>query len=176
LVVYLGALNEAQGIDTLLSTILLLKSKGSSLRFLVMGSGEKVYRAKSIDLGIDKMVNFTGAINYSKAPFYLSAGDIAVSPKTALTESNSKLLTYMACALPTVAFDTPANRELLGAAGVYADYADCNDLAAKLTALMANREEQERLSILGRTIVEQRHSWDIRGALLDEIYHSKLKR
>lgn len=176
LVVYLGALNQSQGIDTLLSAIVQLKSRGSSLRFLLMGGGEEVYRAKSRDLGIDEMINFTGAIEYSKAPFYLGAGDIAVSPKISPAESNSKLLTYLACGLPTVAFTAPANRELLGDAGVYADYADCNDLANKLTTLMASREERERLRALGLAIVDQRHSWDIRGAALDEIYRLKLKR
>jgi len=176
LVVYLGALNQGQGIDTLLSAIVTLKSRGSSLRFLIMGGGEAAYRTKAKDLGIDAMINFTGALEYSKAPFYLSAGDIAVSPKTAPMESNSKLLTYMACGLPSVAFNTPANRELLGDAGVYADYDDCNDLAEKLTALMASREERERLRALGLTHVDQRHSWDIRGAALDEIYREKLKR
>lgn len=176
LVVYLGKLNEMQGIDTLLSSIVQLKSRGSSLRFLIMGSGEEVYRTKAKNLGVNDMINFTGAIEYSKASFYLGAGDIAVSPKISPIGSNSKLLTYMACGLPTVAFDMPANHELLGDAGVYADYADCTDLAGKLTMLMANKDERERLSNLGRTIVEERHSWDMRGGFLDEIYHSELKR
>lgn len=176
LVVYLGGLNQSQGIDTLLSAIVQLKSQGSSLRFLIMGGGEGEYRSKSRELGIETMINFTGAIDYAKAPYYLSAGDIAVSPKISPLGSNSKLLTYLACGLPTVAFDSPANRDLLGDVGVYADYADSNDLADKLATLMANREERERLRALGVARVDQRHSWDIRGAALDEIYRLKLKR
>jgi len=176
LVVYLGGLNQLQGIDILLSAIVQLKSQGSSLRFLIMGGGEGAYRAKSRDLGIETMINFTGAIDYAKAPFYLSAGDTAISPKMSLLEANSKLLTYLACGLPTVAFETPANRELLGDVGVYADYADSNDLADKLATLMADRDERERLRALGLARIDQRHSWDIRGAALDEIYRIKLKR
>jgi glycosyltransferase involved in cell wall biosynthesis len=176
LVVYLGALNRAQGIDTLLSAIVQLKSLGSPLRFLIMGSGDGEYRVKAAELGIERMIIFTGAIDYTKAAIYLAAGDIAVSAKLFQTESNSKLLNYMACGLPTVVFDTPVNRELLGDAGVYAEYGDCSDLAAKLTWLAGNAEERQRLSALGLTQVEQRHTWDNRGRALDEVYRVKLKR
>lgn len=175
LVVYFGALNCNQGIDTLLATIVQLKSKGSPIRFLILGFPEEEYRNKAIELGIERMIIFTGRIEYNKVPFYLSAGDLAVSPKLSLTESNSTLLNYMACGLPTVAFDIPVNRELLGDAGVYATYDDARDLAAKLVWLMENKEERDRLSRLLRERSE-RHSWDIRGKALDEIYRIKLKR
>ena len=176
LVVYLGMLNRNQGIDTLLSTIVQLKSKGSPIRFLMMGFPEEEYRNKAIELGIDRMIIFTGKIDYTKAPFYLSAGDLAVSPKCSLTESNSKLLNYMSCGLPTVVFDTAENRELLGDAGVYANFDDSSDLASKLTRLMNNQDERDRLSRLVRERAEQCHSWDIRGKALDEIYRVKLRR
>jgi len=176
LVVYLGMLNRNQGIDTLLSTIVQLKSKGSPIRFLIMGFPEEEYRNKAIELGIDRMIIFTGKIDYTKATFYLSAGDLAVSPKCSLIESNSKLLNYMSCGLPTVAFDTPGNRELLGDAGIYANYDDSSDLASKLAGLMSNKDERDRLSRLVRERAEQQHSWDIRGKALDEIYRVKLRR
>lgn len=176
LVVYLGMLNRNQGIDTLLSTIVQLKSKGSAIRFLIMGFPEEEYKKKAIELGIDRMIIFTGKIDYTKTPFYLSAGDLAVSPKCSLIGSNSKLLNYMSCGLPTVAFDTPGNRELLGDVGVYANYDDSSDLASKLSELMNNKDERDRLSRLVRERAEQRHSWDIRGKALDEVYRVKLRR
>lgn len=175
LVVYLGSLNHGQGIDTLLSAIVQLKSKESKLRFMIMGSGDEQYQAKALELGIENMIIFTGTIDYLKAPIYLSAGDIAVSPKISLTESNSKLLNYMACGLPTVAFDTSVNRGLLGDAGVYAEYGDCTDLGTRMTWLMENSDERKRLSALGLAQVEKRHTWDMRATALDEIYRQKLK-
>lgn len=176
LVVYLGALNSNEGIDLLLSAIVQLQSKESKCRFLLMGGGEEFYRDRARALGIEQMIIFTGTIDYSKAPFYLSAGDCAVSPKLSPSGGNSKLLTYMACGVPAVAFDLPGNRELLGDAGVYADSGDSNDLAARLSWLLANSDERARLRTLGLTRIEQRHDWDFRGAALDEIYRVKLKR
>jgi glycosyltransferase involved in cell wall biosynthesis len=176
LVVCLGLMNRSQGIDSLLSCIVQLKSKGSPIRFLIMGYPEEVYRNKATELGIDRMITFTGRIDYAKAPFYLSAGDIAVSPKISLNGANGALPAYMACGLPTVSFDTPVNRELLGGAGVYAEYGDVGDLTAKLMWLMEHEDERKRLRRVGRELAEKRLSWDIRGKELDTIYRNKLRR
>ncbi|QEM70216.1 glycosyltransferase family 4 protein [Geobacter sp. FeAm09] len=175
LVVYLGTLDRNQGIDTLLSAIVLLKSKGSPIRFLIMGAPEEEYRTKALELGIERMMIFTGRVDYAKAAIYLSAGNVAVSPKLSLVESNGKLLNYMACGLPTVAFDLPANRELLGDSGVYAAYGDSTDLAVKMTWLMGNRDERVRLGRLGREMAEQLHTLDAHGRALSEIYRTRLK-
>ena len=174
LVVYLGTLDRDQGIDILLSSIVQLKSRGIPIRFMIMGGDEEAYRAKAFELGIEKMIIFTGKIDYAKAPIYLSAGDIAVAPKVSLIESNGKLLDYMACGVPTVVFDMPANRELLGAAGVYAIYGDSTDLAAKLTMLMGNKNERARLGRLGREMAEQLHNLDAHGKALSEIHRTRL--
>lgn len=175
-VVYLGLLNRSQGIDPLLACIVQLKSKGSPIRFLIMGYPEEEYRKKATELGIDRMITFTGRIDYAKAPFYLSAGDIAVSPKISLCGANGTLPAYMACGLPTVCFDTPVNRELLGEAGVYAESGDVGDLTAKLTWLMENEDERTRLRPLLRAQAERRNSWEIRGRELDDLYRNKLGR
>jgi glycosyltransferase involved in cell wall biosynthesis len=176
LVVYLGTLDRNQGIDTLLSAIVQLKAKGSPMRFLIMGFPEEEYRARAGELGIERMIVFTGRIEYAKAPLYLSAGDCAVSSTCSPMQSNAKLLAYMACGLPTVAFDTPVNRELLGDAGVYARYDDAADLAARLAALMKSADERARLGLMARERAVQRHSWDLRGEALDEIYRLRLRR
>lgn len=176
LVVYLGTLERHQGVDTLLSSIVQLKATGSPMRFLIMGSPEEQYRARAGELGIDRMIFFTGRVEYGKAPLYLAAGDCAVSPTCSPLASNGKLLAYMACGLPTVAFDTPVSRELLGDAGVYARYDDAADLAGRLTWLMQNAEERGRLGLVARERAVQRHSWDVRAKTLDEIYRVRLRR
>ncbi|MBT0894781.1 glycosyltransferase family 4 protein [Geobacter hydrogenophilus] len=170
LVVFLGVLNRYQGIDLLLSAMVILKAKGSPVRFLVMGFPDEGYREKARELGVDDMVTFTGRIDYGKAPAYLSAGDLAVSPKISLTEANGKLFNYIACGLPTVVFDTPINREILGDAGVYARFGDATDLADRIEALAADAAGRERLGQMGRERAIADHSWQARGKELSEIY------
>jgi glycosyltransferase involved in cell wall biosynthesis len=170
LVVFLGVLNRYQGIDLLLSAMVILKSQGSPVRFLVMGFPEGGYKEKARELGVDDMVTFAGRIDYAKAPAYLSAGDLAVSPKISLTEANGKLFNYMACGLPTITFDTPVNREIMGDAGVYARFGDATDLAERIEILAADAAERERLGRLGREHAEKAHSWRARGKELFDIY------
>jgi len=176
LVVFLGVLNRYQGIDLLLSAMVILKSQGSPVRFLVMGFPEGGYREKARELGVHDMVTFTGRIDYNKAPAYLSAGDLAVSPKVSLTEANGKLFNYMACGLPTVAFDTPVNREILGETGVYVRYGDAEDLAVRIGELAGDSGHRLELARLVRERAEGVHSWQARGKQLEELCRGMLRR
>ena len=176
LVVFLGSLNQNQGIDTLFSAIVQFKSQSSPIRFLIMGYPEQKYRSRAVDLGIEKMIIFSGKVDYSKAPFFLSAGDIAVSTTCLPLEPNSKILPYMACGLPTIVFDTQVNREFMGDAGIYAGYDNSLELAEKISWLMSNKDERSRLGKLAFERAVQTHSWDIRARQIDEIYRTKLSK
>ncbi len=169
-IVYLGLLNRYQGADLLLEAAKLLIQKGRMFHLLMMGFPEEQYRQRALDLHIDGFVSFTGKVEYADAPLFLSAGDIAVSPKISSTEANGKLLNYMACGLPVVAFDTPVNRELVGDDGIYARLGDVDDLARCLADALSDRE---RLRLLGRRMRERAlavHSWDMRVVQLESVY------
>jgi glycosyltransferase involved in cell wall biosynthesis len=169
--VYIGVLNRYQGVDILLDVVRIVRQKGRlPLHFLIMGFPEEKYRRMAEDAGIGDSVTFTGRIDYTKAAFYLSAGDIALSPKISLSEANGKLFNYMACSLPTVAFDTPVNREILGDVGVYARYGDTADFAASLEALVNDERRRLKLGKMAREKAEMEHSWGARGRELAGIY------
>ncbi|KAF0218759.1 MAG: group 1 glycosyl [Geobacteraceae bacterium] len=168
--VFLGVLNRYQGIDLLLEAIRMLKEAGVSLHFLIMGFPDGKYRQKAEEAGVGGSITFTGRIDYARAPVYLSAGDIAVSPKISLSEANGKLLNYMACGLPTVVFDTPVNREILGDTGVYARYGDAADFAARIADLIRDKPRMADLAGRVREKAERDHSWLARGKELAEIY------
>jgi glycosyltransferase involved in cell wall biosynthesis len=160
---YLGLLNEYQGVDLLLQAIRYIKDVGSGeeFYFLVMGyPSVEEYHRKAESLGISDMVKFTGRVAYSEAGKMLLACDAGVAPKIALTESNGKVLTYMACGLPTVAFDTDVNRELLGDVGWYVDWdGDVRrgvvKLAEALIRLKDDKRLREELNINGKERVRR---------------------
>lgn len=174
LVVFLGVLNAYQGVDTLLDAVALLKSRKQQVHFLVMGFPEEGYRQQAHERGLDDMVSFTGRIDYADAALCLSAGDLAISPKLSLTEANGKLFNYMACALPTLVFDTPVNREILGDCGVYAAYGDASDLTHQITELLGDRERLTRLSVAVRERALRDHSWKKRAECIMEVYRQAL--
>ena len=169
IVLYLGLLAEYQGITHLLRAAQVLVEGGSDAHFLVMGfPGEDRYRRLAAQLGIDHRVTFTGAIHYEQAPAYLALGTLAVSPKISLTEGNGKLLNYIAMGLPTVAFDTPVSREILGADGIYARCADWQALAREIDGALRDPDGLAKRGRALRSKAVTSHTWERSvGPLLD---------
>jgi glycosyltransferase involved in cell wall biosynthesis len=168
---YLGLLTPYQGVDLLLEVAPRVVAEVPETRFLVMGfPNEHSYRQRAERTGLGDRVRFTGRIRYEEAAAYLTAADLAVSPKLTAAEGNGKLLDYMAVGLPTVAFDTAINRAILGEHGAYARLGDGEDLAARLVELL--RDERRRRALgeaLRRRAVEQ-FSWQTRARQLERVY------
>ena len=174
LVFYLGLFNRYQGVDLLLDVISLVKAEAPDVRFLLMGFPDQEYRNKAAEMGIDGVITFTGRVSYDRAPFFLSAGDIAVSPKLALTEANGKLFNYMACGLPSIVFDNPVNREILGDDGIYVEHGSKALLAESIISTIRNSERINSLSEQVRERSIKQHSWDARSKQLDSAYRALL--
>jgi glycosyltransferase involved in cell wall biosynthesis len=167
---FLGLFNRYQGVDLLLEVIELIKQRGSRIHFLLMGFPDGNYRQLAVDKGIDAMITFTGKVDYAQAPRFLAAADVALSPKISLTEANGKLFNYMACGLPSLVFETPVNREILGDVGSYASFADPLDFADKLQALLADSDHCAELGQRSRDKAVREHSWESRGTMLLQLY------
>lgn len=171
IVVYLGLLNKYQGVDCLLEAISYLAEKNQNVHFLIMGYPDvEKYKEIARRKGISHVVTFTGRIDYREAPRYLSLGDIAVSPKISKTESNGKLYNYMAMGLPTVVFDTPVNREILGELGIYAQLGDPVSLTEKLDMALSNEDLAKNLSKKLREKAVDVYSWQATGKKLMDVY------
>jgi len=81
----------------------------------------------------------------------------------------------MACGIPTVVFDNPVNREILGDAGIYARQGDAADFAKSIEEILGDRKGREELSIRVREKAVRDHSWQSRGEQLVEIYRKIIK-
>jgi glycosyltransferase involved in cell wall biosynthesis len=172
-VAYLGLLAPYQGTDLLLEAAHILGRVRSDVHFLIMGFPHvDRYRMKAVELGVADHVTFTGKVNYEDAPRYLRMGDVAVAPKLSETEGCGKLLNYMACALPTVAFDTPVSREYLGEHGIYAATGNAEALAAAILQFVVAPEHGCALGQWLRARVVERFSWDDSGARLLNAYEA----
>jgi len=175
-VAYLGLLADYQGIPLLLQAAQILKQREVDVHFLIMGfPGVPRYQQMAAELSVADRVIFTGKVPYEEAPAHLALGDVAVAPKLSATEGCGKILNYMAMALPTVAFDTPVNREYLGTLGVYAGRT--GDPAALADAVAGLLNDPQRRTELGRQLRARaaRHfSWDRTGRHLLNIYRTIL--
>ncbi|HET7036335.1 MAG TPA: glycosyltransferase family 4 protein [Thermomicrobiaceae bacterium] len=162
-VVYLGLLAPYQGTDLLLEAARAVLEEIPHAQFLVMGfPGVERYQALAQQLDIADRVRFPGRIPYREAQRYLALGDIAVAPKMSLTEGNGKLYNYMAMGLPIVAFDAPANREILGNFAAYAPLGDAAAFARQLTGLLARPALASELGAAVRAEAVRHLSWQAR--------------
>jgi glycosyltransferase involved in cell wall biosynthesis len=168
---YLGLLTQYQGIDLLFDSMKILLKSRNDIHLLLMGfQNIEYYEMKAKELSVDNFITFTGKIPYIKAPEYLSLCDIAVSPKISFQEINGKLINYMSMGLPTVVFDSPINREILGEYGVYAKFNDPFDLASKISELIDSGAERENLSLKLRERAVEKYSRDNLGNTIMNIY------
>ena len=174
-VVFLGVLTDYQGVDLLLDAVPTVVRQLPDVHFLIMGyPNETHYRRAAVARGVEGAVTFTGRVPYEQAPRWLNLGTVAVSPKRSLTEANGKLLNYMACGRPVVASDTPVNREVLGADGVYAAVDDAEALAARLIEVLSDSDRARARGAALRARAEAVYAWPALIARLEALYRTVL--
>jgi len=169
-VVFIGVLTSYQGIDLLLEAIPTVLQALPNTKFLCIGFPEEAYKEKAKHLGLEALALFPGKIPYAEAARYLSLGHVAVSPKISSTEANLKLFGYMAMGLPTVVFDNPINREILGDLGVYAQNGDVQSLAGSLVRVLGDESLREQLGAQSHQKAADCYSWRAVGEQLANLY------
>jgi glycosyltransferase involved in cell wall biosynthesis len=170
-VVFLGVLTAYQGVDDLLAAWPAVAGAVPDAHLLLMGyPNESHYRARVASAGLADTVTVTGRIDYREAPRYLALGDVAVSPKRSATEANGKLLNYMATGLPTVAYDGPISREILGDAGVLVRFGDAAALGAACVELLGDAGERKRRGQALRERAVAEFGWPALGRRLLAVY------
>ena len=174
-VVFLGLLTDYQGVDLLLDVAELLSRANPDAHLLVLGYPNEVqYRAEAKARGLDSMMTFPGRVPYGEAARWLCLGDVAVSPKRSLTEANGKLLNYMGCGLPVVASDTPVNRELLGASGLFAPVGDAEAFTVHIRELLADRSRAGQVGATLRRRAATMFAWPVLAERLESVYQEAM--
>jgi glycosyltransferase involved in cell wall biosynthesis len=175
IVAYLGVLTAYQGVDDLLLAWPTVVRAVPAAHLLLMGfPNERRYGVEVRRRGLETSVTLTGRVDYGEAPRYLALGDVLVSAKHASTEANGKLLCYMACGRPTVAYDGPVARELLGEAGSFVPMRDVAALADGLVALLSDPAERRRRGDALRERAVREFGWPALGRRLLETYRACL--
>jgi glycosyltransferase involved in cell wall biosynthesis len=172
-IVYLGLLAQYQGTYHIVHAARRVVTAQPNTHFLIMGyPNQEHFQAEAAQQGLNDHMTFTGRVPYEQAARYLRVGDVALAPKLSLTEGAGKILNYMACALPTVAFDTPQAREFMVHFGLYAERDSAGSLADRILELAQN---PDRAHDLGRTLRARainRFSWDDAARRLLGVYEA----
>lgn len=165
---YVGTIGPQDGLDYWIRAIHHLVEKLGRRDFLavIIGDGDALPNVQSLAkvLGVDSHVLFTGRLSPIESRRYLSATTLCVqpdplSPLNDLSTMN-KTMEYMALGKPTVAFNLKETRVSAEGAALYVTPNDTLEFAERVSWLLDNPAERERMGAIGRTRVEERLAWE----------------
>jgi len=173
-VIYMGLLEKYQGVDLMFEAFAAVAKQKRKTQFIVIGYPNiKKYQQICRDLGIEDRVKFLGKIDYSLVPKYLALASVAVAPKISRSEGDGKLYNYMAMGLAVVTFNRSVSREILGDAGIYAEFGSASDLTKKIIWFIDHPAKAKQFGRKARQRAISELSWKAVGKRINQVYLKK---
>ena len=178
LVAYLGVMAPQDGVDHLLRAAAHLVSDAGrrDISFTLIGAGDSFeeLRALSQTLGLDPYVEFTGRIPDADVERILATADVCVCPDP-LNPLNdvstmNKILEYMACGRPIVAYDLREHRASAAEGALYAAPNETADLAARIAELLDDPARRATMGAYNRRRFLERMAWEYSATELLRAY------
>ena len=177
LVAYLGVMAPQDGVDHLLRAARLLADRGrTDVAYTLIGAGDSFedLRAMARDLGLGDAVEFTGRVPDREVERILATADVCAcpDPKNPLNDVSTmnKVLEYMACGRPIVAYDLREHRFSAGEGALYAEpnredrFADC------IAELLDDPQRRERMGAYNRKRFLETMAWEYSAGQLLRAY------
>jgi glycosyltransferase involved in cell wall biosynthesis len=179
---FVGTLVAYEGLDLLLRASARLAAESDDFRVLIVGSGtaQQTLHDLSTELGLDRVVTFTGRVPHAEVSRYLSLIDVTPFPRRALpvTEMVSPLkpLESMATGSVVIASSVAALAEMVedGRTGLVFEKESLDDLTRALRAALDDDALREQLVTNGRAWVEAQRSWTGLSRTVERCYASVL--
>ena len=175
LVAYLGVMAPQDGVDHLLRAAAhLVHVRGrSDVSFTLIGAGDSFDDLRRLcrELSLDGEVEFTGRVPDAEVERVLATADVCVcpDPRNPLNDVSTmnKILEYMACGRPIVAFDLREHRYSAGEGALYAEPNRDDDLAERILELLDDPPRRARMGEYNRRRFLDAMAWEYsKGELL----------
>lgn len=173
-------LQPVYGLDILLEAFALLhKIKPDQALLRIAGDGPELFRLQSLAarLGIDKHVEWLGAMPNSKIPQFYRNLDVVVVP----SRQESFGVTAVegsACARPIIASRVGGLPEVVidQETGIMVEKENINELMQAMKYLLDHPEERLRMGQAGREFVLQNYAWTENVTHMENVYRDVLRR
>lgn len=146
-------------IDSLIRAIPYVKAKIPKAKFIVIGWGIQETELKQLvrELDVSEQTLFAGKVDFAEMPAYLNSCDVYVSIPSSDSTSVS-LLEAMACKLPVIVSDLPANREWIRHEwnGLIVPLRDPQALAAAIIELLSDKEKRKLFGQRNHDMVKEK--------------------
>src|SRR5262249_34836269 len=180
LVAYLGVMAPQDGVDYLVRAAhhLVAVRGRADVSFTLVGAGDSFHDLTALTgtLGLDDALHFPGRIPDAEVETLLATADVCVSPdpKNPLNDVSTmnKVLEYMACGRPIVAFDLRETRISAGDGALYAEPNRVEDLAACIERLLGDPDGRERMGRYNRQRFLDHMAWEYSTTQLLRAYET----
>ncbi len=166
------------GVDVLARAFVEVAHQNPDVDLLLLGSGSQAQLIREILRRGNVMdrVTMPGYISQRQLPRFYHMADLFISPSH-VDGSSVSLMEALACGLPCLVSDIPANREWIreGEAGWLFPDGDWRALAAKILQLSADREELQRAGRAARSLAEKRANWPVNFGRLLHAYERTIQ-
>ncbi|MBI1798222.1 MAG: glycosyltransferase family 4 protein [Candidatus Eisenbacteria bacterium] len=181
LVAYLGVMAPQDGVDHLLRAAAhLVHERGRrDMSFTLVGAGDSFeeLRALTRQLDLEPFIEFTGRVPDAEVERILATADVCVcpDPKNPLNDVSTmnKILEYMACGRPIVAYDLREHRCSAGEGALYAAPNREDDLAARIAELLDDPARRQRMGEFNRKRFLEKMAWEFSACELLGAYERR---
>jgi len=177
---WVGLMGPQDRLDLALRAVAhLVQERGrDDLRTVLIGDGEERLRAEQLvdELGIRQYVEFTGWLGEDEVFHHLRTADVGLEPNMEPIVSPVKVMEYMACGLPFVAFDLVETRTLGEGSGDYVPQGDVIAFAEAVDGLLTDPARRHRMGAVGRQLVTERVAWEHQEVAYLPIFRRLLAR
>ncbi|GAB4488801.1 MAG: hypothetical protein OHK0031_12600 [Anaerolineales bacterium] len=166
------------GVDVLARAFVTVARQRPEVSLLLPGGGSLGGQLRQIFIngGVEARVSLPGYINNADLPRFYQMADLYISPSH-VDGSSVSLMEALACGLPCLVSDIPANKEWVqdGYNGWLFPDGDAEALAAKILQVIQQREKLPEIGANARATAEEKANWPKNVQTLMETYRSILE-
>ena len=163
------------GVDVLARAFVKVARQRDDVRLLLLSGGSQGANIRKIlqGGGVEEYVTFGGQISQTDLPRWYHMADLYISPSH-VDGSSVSLMEALACGLPCLVSDIPANKEWVfeNENGWLFRDGDADHLAEKILAAMNQREKLPEIGAAARRSAEMRADWKKNAETLINVYRS----
>jgi glycosyltransferase involved in cell wall biosynthesis len=166
------------GVDVLAKAFVKVAQQHDDINLLLLGGGSQGNLLRNIFISgnvIDR-VQFGGQISQTDLPRWYRMANLYISPSH-VDGSSVSLMEALACGLPVLVSDIPANKEWVseGVNGWLFPDGDVNSLAEKILTVIAQRKNLIKIGEAARRSAQERADWKKNFAKLLEAYQQTIQ-
>jgi glycosyltransferase involved in cell wall biosynthesis len=165
-------------VDVLARAFVKVSQQSEDVSLLLLGGGSQAQAIRQILMngGVLERVQFGGQISQTEMPRWINMADVYISPSH-VDGSSVSLMEALACGLPALVSDIPANKEWVSEEvnGWLFPDGNAEALAEKILAVSAQRKKISQIGKAARKSAEERADWKKNFGILLAAYEKAVQ-